>query len=543
MIRDTQPQATSQRAGPFPVARPVAPPLAAAVRALEEALQAGYADPSAYYLLALARKRQGNTKEARQALRRITPPDAHVWLQLGLLSLLDKQLTQAEQEFACALKLQPDHAAACKNLVLTRLSLGWLEETAPLATRAAELAEGEAEQRLFVWLAALLRGTAARTVPPELRELTPDDEQLLLSWLRRLGNVDALAALLRAWHAARPDSPPIQEAYRDVMLSWGMSLLNRGEWGQAQRLLTPLVHAAGTNRAWRTALLNLLGCCCCLNQDWTEGIQYLSAALQLAPNDPCILQNLALAHEWHGDLARAEPYWNRYFQLLADLPSPSQPADYRERLAARSLCRLSQVCSDRNHWGKAVTYLERACQLRPRDPALLEQLFHLYQQTHQPGNARRTLARLKQLRPDDPQYELLELDFGETPELAHVEQFVATISRYYDQQPHNPRTGDRIMDMIAKVLPTLGTLSNQWTGQLNGIIDQVRRLPNEQINWPAVRRLVQELCQEFQRLRRLSGRCLGMIAYHSPQRRRLHELCEHLDRTIAYCQRWIEDDA
>ena len=57
-------------------------------------------------------------------LSQVVQPDAHVFLQLGLLSLREHQLTEAEQNFGQALRLDPSFFAAGYNLLLTRLTLG-----------------------------------------------------------------------------------------------------------------------------------------------------------------------------------------------------------------------------------------------------------------------------------------------------------------------------------------------------------------------------------------------------------------------------------
>ena len=64
------------------------------------ATKVGLKDPAAPYLQGLAEKRRGRVDDARNALRRVTPPDAPVCHQLGLLSLQEGQLAQAEQDFA-----------------------------------------------------------------------------------------------------------------------------------------------------------------------------------------------------------------------------------------------------------------------------------------------------------------------------------------------------------------------------------------------------------------------------------------------------------
>src|SRR5262249_3038963 len=100
-----------------PIDEAHAPRYAEASALLEKALGAGRADPEVAYLLALAYKRQGKTAEARAALRKIAKPDAAVWLQMGLLSLREKNLAQAEGEFARAFDMEPQSFPACYNLL------------------------------------------------------------------------------------------------------------------------------------------------------------------------------------------------------------------------------------------------------------------------------------------------------------------------------------------------------------------------------------------------------------------------------------------
>src|SRR5262249_52671533 len=112
----------------------------AAAKFLEQALKAGPADAQVAYLLALAHKRQGRTVDARQALRQITPQDANVFLQLGLLSLQEKQLGQAEQEFARSWDMDSTCYETGYNLLLSRLALGQLDAGLALAPQVLKLA-------------------------------------------------------------------------------------------------------------------------------------------------------------------------------------------------------------------------------------------------------------------------------------------------------------------------------------------------------------------------------------------------------------------
>src|SRR6185437_952361 len=127
----------------LPVAIPIDEPdpaqYEAAARLLERAVQAGCQDAHVLYMLAMAHKRQGKLNDARNALRKIQRPDANVILQMGLLSLQEQQLAQAEGEFARAWDMDANSYEICHNLLLTRLTLGKVEDCLALIPNALEL--------------------------------------------------------------------------------------------------------------------------------------------------------------------------------------------------------------------------------------------------------------------------------------------------------------------------------------------------------------------------------------------------------------------
>jgi tetratricopeptide (TPR) repeat protein len=520
---------------------PVPPGCAEAADFLEKALQAGRPDPEVAYLLALARKRQGKTAEARAALRKIGKPDGAVWLQMGLLSLREKQLAQAEGEFARAWEADPSSYAACYNLLLTRLTLGQTDACRAQLPRAAELAPSPDDQRFLSVLQTLLgvegrNGEAA--LDQTLADLAPEEERRVLQLLRGLGQLDVSLALLRALSAARPDSPPVVEAYVEVVAVKAKAHMDRGEWLAAERLLTPLTRHRGLSRGHQLVLLNLLGCCCCLNQDFDGGVRHLGQAVKLSPNDARLSQNLALAYELQGELAQADPLWNRYFDLLtagADLPRPPGQGDYHDRLAYEGLLRLASRYSERERWSQAVSYVQRAQRLRPRDPETLERLFHLYNHLKRPDDARRTLRQLRDVRPDDPQYDLYELDLVEVKNLADIERLLGDIDRVLKRHPGDARVEERALAMVGNVIPLMSDLCDRLTDELSKVVDQVRGLPNYQINWSAVSEVVRDLQREFQKLRRITSKCLPLVGTEE-QRRIIRDLAEHIDRKTEVCR-------
>src|SRR5256885_2718934 len=127
----------------------VDPRYEAAAQLLERATQGGSQDPNLLYMLALAHKRQGKLPEARAALRKISRPDANVFLQMGLLSLREGQPAQAQEEFARAWQMDPASYAVAHNLLMTRLSLGQNQACLELLPAAQKLAPSAEEERLL----------------------------------------------------------------------------------------------------------------------------------------------------------------------------------------------------------------------------------------------------------------------------------------------------------------------------------------------------------------------------------------------------------
>jgi tetratricopeptide (TPR) repeat protein len=513
-----------------------------AANLLQQAIQVGCKDSAAPYLLALAHKRQGKIADARAALRRIGEPDAGVWVQLGLLSLKEKQLEQAEQEFAKAWELDPRDFTSGANLLMTRLSLGQVERAAAMAARVADLARGTDDKRLFTILHALLATAQSSNGDARphaaLAEMSPADERALLGMLRGLGNLDTVCLLLRVLAASRPNSGDVSEAHFEAVLLKGKKLLDRGEWDTVERLLTALARQREVAPATLAALFNLLGCSACLSQDFEDGVRYLSAAARLSPADAGIHQNLALAYEWQKDLAQAEPHWSRFFDLL-ERRKQQQPvrADYFSRLAHEGLHRLAGCYTEKEKWGNALPHVERAQRIKPDDVDTLERLFHIYCQVRRTADARRVLQQLRYQRPGEPQYELYELDLVELREIDDIDRWISDIGQIVQRHTGEARVEERAVTMIGNAVPLLGKLSDQLTEQVNKVIRQVRSLQNYQVNWQAVHDVMRDLKREFQKLRKTLGKCLTVVT-HPDHRRVLRDLATHVDRKIEFCREW-----
>lgn len=529
-----------------------------AAQLFEQALKAGRNDPNIAYLLGIAHKKRGKLAEARAAFRSINQPDANVMLQLGLVSFAEKQYAQAEQEFARSRQLEPTSYAAGYNLLLAHLCQGKIEAALPLARELRPSATTPADRRLLELLEPLLeRGeaykgkgppplaTAKNSLPAAndpLLNMSDEEEKRVIELLLGLGQMEAVFPLLRSLAASRPQSAAALEANATAVLARTRMLVERCDWVAAEKLLLPLVqsltaaHAQGRPVAptLQLAAFNLLGCVECMLQEFDSAAEYFSWAIKLAPTDPYLHQNLALSYELKGQLDQADGPWNRYFELQNQVPTPALP-NYRDTLAFEGLSRLADAFSKKERWHLALAYLQKASRLRPDDSDALERLFHMYNQVKRPDDARRTLKKLRDLRPNDPQMELYELDLREVKTLEDIEHLLTDIRKTLNRFPNDLRVEEKAVMMVGNIVPIIGRMCDQYTDQLNRVMDQVRRLPNYQINWNSVHEVMRDLQREFGKLRRIANKCLSLVNGEE-HRKVIRDLIEHIDRKVEVCQ-------
>jgi hypothetical protein len=131
--------------------------------------------------------------------------------------------------------------------------------------------------------------------------------------------------------------------------------------------------------------------------------------------------------------------------------------------------------------------------------------------------------------------ELFELDLVEVKNLGDVETIINGIDAASSKYPGNPKVEERAAVLIGNVVPLMAGLCEQMTAQLSKVIDQVRRLPSYQVNWPTVQDVIRNLLREFQKLRRIVGKC-APLTKNSEHRRVVRELGELIDRKIEVCR-------
>jgi tetratricopeptide (TPR) repeat protein len=511
-----------------------------AARLLEQALGAGCRDPKVLRLLALAQERLGKLREARDTLGKIAQPEAAIFVQKGLLALQSKQLTQAEEDFGRAWELDPSSYAAGHNLLLTRLTLGQIEPAAALVPLVVERAPTSEAKRVWQALHLLLRAHSTQNSGPDadllLTELSEEDERQLVDLFRRLGNLEVALPLLQTLAVARPASVTLQDAAYEGALLQAKKLLDRCDWNGAENVLLVLTNKEHSSRAVEAAALNLLGCCACLGQDFESGAGYFADALRAADKDVRIQQNMALAHEWLGQIGKAEPHWNRYLDLLdSGITAPPGRTDYGTQLAFESYNRLATTYADKELWPSALAFAQKALELKPDDAEAAERLFHLYNQAGRPEEARRILSKLRQARPNDAQCDLFELDLIDARNLLGIDRLVTHIDVLVKKYPQDSKVEGRVTVLVNSLVPRLERIYEQLAEQLSRVTHRVRHLPNYQVDWSAVHSMSRDLRGEFQKLRRVNNKCLPLLK-DEELRRALRTISDQIERKMDQCR-------
>ena len=218
------------------------------------------------------------------------------------------------------------------------------------------------------------------------------------------------------------------------------------------------------------------------------------------------------------------------------MPAPSDIPNYLEAVGCESMVRLANSYAEKEKWSSAVTYMQRAQRMRPkrRRPDGTD----LPLCTTTPSGRRtprRRWKQLRQLRPNDPQLDLYELDLIEVKGLNDIERLLTDIEQIRRRYPGDARVEERAVRMVGNVIPLMGNLCDQLTQQMSKVIDQVRHLPNYQINWSAVREVMRDLMREFQKLQRITQKCAPLVT-SDEHKRIIRELSEHIDKKMEACR-------
>ncbi|MFL5341273.1 MAG: tetratricopeptide repeat protein [Gemmataceae bacterium] len=481
-------------------------------------------------LLSRIHRRHNRIPEAREALRRPGAMPVPVLLELGVVSAMDRQLSQAEEVFARVRQLEPDNPTANVNLFWARLSLGNPAGAQELLPGLIEHTADAEQRNLFQYFQALLKGGQ---VAPAFAGMTAEEEQRTIAALFGIARLEVAVPLLCLFAPARPQSKEAREAQTLGMLRLGKQRFDRGDWLGAERWLSPLAKARPT-----AAVRNLLGLVACLTQDFNTGILHLQEAQRLAGDDPRIHQNLAIAFSWQGDFTEADLCWGRYLGTMGTkLPRPPGYFDYHERLRFQVLKHLGNQHYEGERWTHALAYIEEAHRMRPENLDLTERLFLLQVQAGQRDEARKTLNELRHQKPKNPTYELYELDLIEIRSSEDLEQLLDVLGRVVDTYPDDKTAQEKA---VVRTIPALQHRADQLTKAMRDIREDLRRLFEDSPGWYDALRDLRAVKRDLRRLRQVTRYCAS-LPVGDAHRRRLDTLTEELERKIEYCRRWEED--
>jgi tetratricopeptide (TPR) repeat protein len=482
-------------------------------------------------VIARIHRRKCRLAEARDALRRVSPPSPGVMLQMAAIALQDQQLGQAEELLGRVLHADPGNAAARFNLIWTRLSLGNVSGALELLPPLLSTAPQE-WQRTLTQLHTLLQGGSTLNIA--FADMTQEEERRLLESLLNVGKLEAVVPLLCQFAAARPQSREAREAQTLGMLRLGKQSFDRGDWISAERWLAPLAKARPS-----AVVRNLLGLNACLTQDFAGGILHLQEAQRLAGDDPRLHQNLALAFALQGDFDEAGLCWGRYLGMMDKrLPRPPGYIDYHEKLRYQVLRFLGNQQYDRERWPEALSFLEEAHSFQPELTDLAERVFLLQIQVGKRTEARRTLNHLHQLKPKHSTYQLYELDLVDVRASADLEKLLDALSRVVEQMMDDPSVQDKA---VQRVMPALQHRADYLTRVMREIREDLRKLYEDSPGWYDALRDLRSVKRDLRRLRQVVRYCAALQVVDAT-RRKLDTLTEDLDRKIEYCRRWEEED-
>jgi tetratricopeptide (TPR) repeat protein len=534
-----------------------------AARFLEQATKAGLAEPPALLMLAQAYKHLGRTGEARKILAKIQPADAVVRMQRGLLAFREKEYGPAADDFQAALDLDPTSFPAAYDLFLARLWNAQIDPAREALGKALALTADENEHRFLNRLNILLHGLSGGRPPEDavaqLMGMSNAEEQRMLDLLVGLGRYDIAYPLLSRLLAARPNSAEVFRVFFGAVLVQAKQFMDKNQWEDAKILLAPLrrridQHRSSLDPFLLLSLYQMLGICSAMLQDFSQAIVWFNLALEIGKKESAsptedaarwmsprgvpmvalLEQNLALVNEWLDRSPQAEPYWKRYAELLEKNFTRSVPAQFLPSLTFESTSRQVDLAQKQERWNDAIELLRRAHELRPTDYDTLEKLFNLYTQLRRPEEARKILRRLREVRPDDPQVELFELDVREVRSIDEVESILQDLRRVAQKFPGDLRVDDRTKSTVTHLVPVLERFAEQYAGQLHKVVDQMRRLPSYQVNWPVVREVMRDLEEQFGQLRRVAQKMQALTSAEE-QRRDLQRLIGLCDRKIDQC--------
>ncbi|MGH9586551.1 MAG: tetratricopeptide repeat protein [Acidobacteriaceae bacterium] len=306
-------------------------------------------------------------------------PDPNVLFRHSVEAQQHGDYQTAIQDYQKLLKSHPEAAEVRANLGAALAHEKRFDEAIVQYHLALKAAPGNEAIRMNLALAYYKKGDLvnARREFEEVRKQEPDNSQLAIllgDSEVRLGQPADAAAMLAPLEAANASNTDFEYVY-------GTALVRTGKKLDGATRLEKVAEATKSADAYLLAGSTLLD----LNE-FARAEKDLDAALRLNPNLPRVSILAGMAHDMNGDAAEAKPLLRKGLKR--------NPSDFDGNLY------LGSILYKRRDMAEAKQYLDRAIQLKPRDPTAAYEMAMWDSTSRQFDDAAKILEGLVKSNPD-----------------------------------------------------------------------------------------------------------------------------------------------
>jgi len=311
----------------------------------------------------------------------IEPPNAELHDELGSLYAQQKNWASAQDEFAAAIRINPNLAVAHLHLGLAMQAQGEKDGLTELA-QASQIAPQNTVIAIEYGKALAASGQDEQAIPVfehvlELDPASPAASYQLALALQRSSKVQEAILLLKKVVATEPNNA-------EAMTNLGMALCQAQLANDAVPVLQRAVALAPESV---TAHQDLAAAYVQLSQ-FSDAVSELHQAIKLAPDQPQLHYNLGLAFKMQDDAAEAIPELQTAERL--DLSAPEAPY------------LLGVLYMQAGRYEEAAREMNLSLKLRPENGDGWAALGSVYDKLNKPAEAAPALREAIRQLPDQP---------------------------------------------------------------------------------------------------------------------------------------------
>jgi tetratricopeptide (TPR) repeat protein len=340
---------------------------------------------------ALAEKRYDEAAKAYENLRQLDPGSAEVHARLGLIYFQQGQFTQAVPVLRQALKLKPGLPNLDILLAMSLSELGRYKEALPglekgfrqKADSALKRMAGLQLQRAYT---GLQQDSKAVGVALEMSRLYPDDPEVLYHAGQLFGNFAYLT--VRKLLRTAPESVWAIQAVGEAQESQGAYDLAIGTY---RHLIALDPQRPGIHFRLGRVLLLRSQTNDARPEDPAEAVKAFEQELELDPTNANAAYELGVIHYGRGQFTKAREFFVRALK---------QYPDFQEAEVGMGRTLIAVGKAD-----LALSHLQRAVSLNPRDDVAYFQLSRAYRELGNVAEQQKAIAEFRRLRSEQSHQE------------------------------------------------------------------------------------------------------------------------------------------